>query len=453
MAGIATKAASTWNVQIVVGNRGHVACRCRSTSAAEVRVPTRRRHLDRGDGIVARAPKPSSASSLSLISMASPREDRKSDRDGGGGFGRGWRVTSQRHRYPPVTGARIGCGDKCAAIDRDGRSLQGGGVGVGGGGGGRGGGGRRAGAGAGGLHVRWHFLAGGCRGRGRGDSCCSGALPRGTPVAITGHVASPRCLNHQPDEGSSPCNDKRFDSASRLVGDIQGRAEEVHSTVERQREVEGVSLQEKDRRPTAVPDTWCRSRLPRKLVVAVASALLVATPTPDLVLLWLTTGHVASFADMSAIAGPLDRPGQAGDGDHELELAGVMAMGINGQEMIANGRAIPGKVLHMFLNRFAENQNVIKIHNHKPTNLLAEDLVHKTLKGGRCVRETEGHYGEFVKPVSGLERSLVLVRMIDFNLVVPRLEIDLVEDLAPTCSIKQIIYVWQWVCILLCDAA
>ncbi|GBG89537.1 hypothetical protein CBR_g49327 [Chara braunii] len=93
------------------------------------------------------------------------------------------------------------------------------------------------------------------------------------------------------------------------------------------------------------------------------------------------------------------------------------------------------KVLDVLFHGLAENQDVIEVNNNKPVKLMAENLVHEALKCGWCIRKTEGHNDEFVQPIACLECSFVLVAHINFNLVVTRFEVDLGEDLAPTCSI------------------
>ena len=49
------------------------------------------------------------------------------------------------------------------------------------------------------------------------------------------------------------------------------------------------------------------------------------------------------------------------------------------------------KVLGMLGRIFGENEDVIEKDNHKIIQVWTEDVVHCTLKGGRCVGESEWH--------------------------------------------------------------
>ena len=50
------------------------------------------------------------------------------------------------------------------------------------------------------------------------------------------------------------------------------------------------------------------------------------------------------------------------------------------------------KVLHMFLDRSREYHNVIDVHPHEI--LMAKELVHHSVKGGRGIHQTERHFFE-----------------------------------------------------------
>jgi hypothetical protein len=81
-------------------------------------------------------------------------------------------------------------------------------------------------------------------------------------------------------------------------------------------------------------------------------------------------------------------------------------------------------MLSVFLNRFAKNQNVIKIYHYKCIQSVPKYSIHKTLKGRWGVAKPEWEYNEFEQPPATGECGLEFVAFPNLHLMVSCLKID-----------------------------
>jgi len=81
------------------------------------------------------------------------------------------------------------------------------------------------------------------------------------------------------------------------------------------------------------------------------------------------------------------------------------------------------------------DEDVIKIHDHKPTKMRTEDVIHQGLECGRCICETKGEHNKLIEAIPSAERRLGDVLLLDADLVVARAEVNLGEE---TCTMEAI---------------
>ena len=69
---------------------------------------------------------------------------------------------------------------------------------------------------------------------------------------------------------------------------------------------------------------------------------------------------------------------------------------------------------------YAFYQHVVYVNLHIPSNLVCEHSVHQPLVRGSCVLKSEWHYFVAEKSLASNKRSLLLISLIQFGLVVTR---------------------------------
>jgi hypothetical protein len=89
----------------------------------------------------------------------------------------------------------------------------------------------------------------------------------------------------------------------------------------------------------------------------------------------------------------------------------VETMGVEGVEEDAD-------VLQVLRPRGAIDQYVIKKHQHEPTEIRAEDVVHQCLESGRGIGEAERHHQKLVVPLVSAERHLADVVRVHPHLMI-----------------------------------
>ena len=73
------------------------------------------------------------------------------------------------------------------------------------------------------------------------------------------------------------------------------------------------------------------------------------------------------------------------------------------------------------------DQNVIKIENHKPTNVRPKHLVHKPHESARGVRKAEWHHNPLIQTPFGLECGLPLISLSKADLIVATSQVQFRE--------------------------
>src|SRR3954467_6929172 len=86
------------------------------------------------------------------------------------------------------------------------------------------------------------------------------------------------------------------------------------------------------------------------------------------------------------------------------------------------------------------DQDVIEINYNAVVEEGTEDVVNKTLEGGRGVGEAKRHYCEFVMTVARAKGRLWHILILDANLVVARAKVEFREYFGALDSIKDLIY-------------
>jgi hypothetical protein len=77
---------------------------------------------------------------------------------------------------------------------------------------------------------------------------------------------------------------------------------------------------------------------------------------------------------------------------------------------------------------FGEDEDVVEEDYYKVVEVWAEDVVHGTLEGCRCVGESEGHDLELVVAISCHECCFGLIILGDSDLPVTGFKVDFGED-------------------------
>jgi len=69
------------------------------------------------------------------------------------------------------------------------------------------------------------------------------------------------------------------------------------------------------------------------------------------------------------------------------------------------------------------DEHIIQIHQDKLANERAEDVIHESLKGGRCVAQAKREDFELVLTKLCAKSSLVLISILDLHLVITRVQV------------------------------
>ena len=101
--------------------------------------------------------------------------------------------------------------------------------------------------------------------------------------------------------------------------------------------------------------------------------------------------------------------------------------------------------------RLREDKNVINEDNDKLVQIFHEDLIHEIHEVSWGIGQSKGHDRALIQAVSGYKCRLGNMLGSDFQLVVPRSEVDLGEHLGPIELIKQIFNLGKWILVLDCN--
>ena len=96
-------------------------------------------------------------------------------------------------------------------------------------------------------------------------------------------------------------------------------------------------------------------------------------------------------------------------------------------------------------------QNVINEYHNKLVQIFHEDLIHEIHEVSWGIGQPKGHDRAFIQAISGYKCRLWNILGSDFQLVVPRSEVDLGEHLGPIELIKQIFNLGKWILVLDCN--
>ena len=86
-----------------------------------------------------------------------------------------------------------------------------------------------------------------------------------------------------------------------------------------------------------------------------------------------------------------------------------------------------------------EYQDVIEVDDDKGVEVGAEDVMHKSLEGGRSVGEAEGHDSILKVAITGTKSRLRYIVGVDADLVVAMAQVDLREDRGTMEAIEELI--------------
>src|SRR3954447_8802552 len=86
------------------------------------------------------------------------------------------------------------------------------------------------------------------------------------------------------------------------------------------------------------------------------------------------------------------------------------------------------------------DQDIVEVNYNVVVEERTEDVVDKTLEGGRGVGEAERHYCEFVMTIARAKGRLWNILILDADLVVARAKVEFGEYFGALDSIKDLIY-------------
>src|SRR4051794_5224149 len=87
----------------------------------------------------------------------------------------------------------------------------------------------------------------------------------------------------------------------------------------------------------------------------------------------------------------------------------------------------------------AIDQDVVEVNYDAVVKERAEDIVDKTLEGGRGIGEAKRHYSEFIMTVVCMKSRLWYIVVLNTDLVVARAEVEFGEYLGALNSVKDLI--------------
>jgi hypothetical protein len=88
-------------------------------------------------------------------------------------------------------------------------------------------------------------------------------------------------------------------------------------------------------------------------------------------------------------------------------------------------------MLQVFCPTLVEDEDVIQIHHHKRIGKRLQDIIHHPHESCQGICQAKGHDQPFKKTIFGLEGSLPYINMLYWDLVVTRLQINLIEVFPP----------------------
>jgi hypothetical protein len=102
----------------------------------------------------------------------------------------------------------------------------------------------------------------------------------------------------------------------------------------------------------------------------------------------------------------------------------------------------------MIFLRLEKDKNVINEHNHKVVKVGVKNVVHCLHETGRRSHWTKIHDLELIMPIPSGEGSLLVIFLSNSNLVIPRLQVNLRENLGSLQLIEQVLDTRKWVLVL-----
>ena len=128
--------------------------------------------------------------------------------------------------------------------------------------------------------------------------------------------------------------------------------------------------------------------------------------------------------------------GEGALGDLDLEVSRV------------EGREDKVEVLEVLILGLGVDQNIVEVHDDKLVEEGLEDALHEAHEGGGGIGEAEGHDGEFIAAVAGLEGGLVYVIGVDAALMVAGPEVKGGEELSAMQVVEKLIHAGKGVTVL-----
>ena len=109
------------------------------------------------------------------------------------------------------------------------------------------------------------------------------------------------------------------------------------------------------------------------------------------------------------------------------------------------------KVLQVICPTFAENEDVIKIYDHKIIGGRMQYIVHQSHESCWSISQAKRHDQPFKKTLYRLEGSLPNIGLFDWDLLVARFQINFAKELGSLELVKEVINSRDWVPISDCD--
>jgi hypothetical protein len=108
-------------------------------------------------------------------------------------------------------------------------------------------------------------------------------------------------------------------------------------------------------------------------------------------------------------------------------------------------------VLQVFRPILVEDEDVIQIHHNKILGEISQDIVHHPHEICWGIYQAKGHDQPFKKTFFGLEGILPCINMLYWDLVVARLQINLIEVFGTLELVQEIVNLGNLVSVPYCD--
>ena len=92
--------------------------------------------------------------------------------------------------------------------------------------------------------------------------------------------------------------------------------------------------------------------------------------------------------------------------------------------MLSEATEYLADMLYMLFFRVRIDEDVIQVYQHAYIEQVTEDVIHKTLKSGRCIRKSKGHDTPFEGAVAGAESGFPFIALSDTDQVVRMTEVN-----------------------------